>query len=335
MTALTTLSLIATSAAPDDEAVQDSVEGFDSSQLLTAGIIVGAAIVVAIIANVVVRRILSHTNEIIARLAGRMTAMIIVIVGLIYGLSQVGIRVGLLLGALGVGGFALAFALQDVLSNLVAGIILQIRQPFTYDDYVSIEDYEGTVTDINLRSVEMKLFSGETVIIPSATVLQNPIENWTHRPHRRIEIEVGVMYSADMAEVNEVLLAAARDADGVLDDPPPMVAFDGFGDSSINFKVFVWFESTGDYFGTQMRTATSIKQHLDDAGIDIPFPIRTLEGQLAVERQGGDDTTNDRTDKRSDDAEASPADDTSTNRAISEDADHDDAEADAHAAADA
>jgi small conductance mechanosensitive channel len=288
MPLLTALHPVLGAPGPDTDAVEESLAGFDSGQALTAGIIFAAGIVVALVVRAVVVRLLRPHNLVIARLVSRLAAALVVAVALVYALGEMGIRVGLVLGALGVGGIALAFALQDILSNLIAGIILQVRQPFTYRDLVSIADYEGTVTDVNLRSVEMRLLSGETVIIPSSTVLQNPIENWTRRPTRRLSVDVGVAYETDMDRAADLLVEALGDVADVLDDPAPVVAFDSFGDSSINFTAYFWFRSTGDFHVVKRRAATSIKRVLDREHIDIPFPIRVLQ---QAGGPGADDAT--------------------------------------------
>ncbi len=285
------LTLVAALSGGTDES-----SGIGWSDAIAAGIVFAVAVVAALVARTVVRRIVSPHNAIIARLAARLAVGLVVAVGAIYALNQLGVDVGLLLGALGVGGFALAFAMQDILSNLIAGIILQVRQPFTYDDLVVIEDYRGRVTDINLRAVEMRLLSGETVTIPSSTVLQNPIENWTRRPLRRLSVGVGVVYDADMDRVNDVLVDAMASVDEVVDDPAPLVSFVGFGGSSIDFDAMFWFESTDNFHVVKRRVATAIKSALDDEGIDIPFPIRTLQGPAgepigAVADQSAESTT--------------------------------------------
>lgn len=256
--------------------VGDSVSGFDAGNWPAALIVLGVAIVVALIAKQIIHRLLARHREVLGRFLSRTVAAVIITIGLIYALSSLGIRVGLLLGALGVGGFALAFAMQDTLSNMIAGIILQLRRPFTYSDKVRLNGYEGTVTDINLRSVEMRLLSGEMALIPSSEVLQNAIENWTRRPTRRFSIDVGVSYDADVREVAALLAEAMASVEGVLDDPPPMVDFAGFGGSSIDFTVYGWFASRHPYFDLRVAAAHAIQQRLSDAEIEIPFPIQTL-----------------------------------------------------------
>lgn len=272
----TFLPVPATVDAEADITVEDSVAGFDVGNWPTALTVFVVAVVIALIAKRLVQNVVKRHNEVLSRLMGRTTAALIVTVGLVSALSNLGIQVGVLIGALGVTGFAIAFAMQDTLSNMIAGIILQLRRPFTYDDKVSFNGYEGTVTDINLRSVEMKLLSGEMALIPSAEVLQNPIENWTRRPNRRFSVDVGIAYDTDVARAATLLAEAMGRVDGVLVDPAPVVDFAGFGGSSIDFTVYGWFESRHPYFDLRVAAADEIKRTLDDADIEIPFPITTL-----------------------------------------------------------
>lgn len=264
------------SPSPDAEQAEQATEGFDPGQWVSSLTILGVALVVGIAVRYLGERVLRGRNEIIARLFGRTLLVIALAIGLVYALSTLGIRVGLLLGALGIGGFALAFALRDTLENLISGIILQLRQPFDYADTVRLEDYEGSVDDINLRSVEMTTFGGDRVIIPSSQVLQNPIENWTANPRRRIEIDVGVDYGADIESVRSRIVDELAGVDGVVDEPAPDVVFDGFGGSTIDLTVFVWYDSRGDYFGVQRRAAEAIRRALADLDVDMPYPTREV-----------------------------------------------------------
>lgn len=304
---------LASAPSPDTEQAKQASEGFDPDQLIPAGIIFGVAIVVGIALRFGVERFLRGRNEIIARLVARTFLFLAVVIGLVYALSTLGIRVGLLLGGLGIGGFALAFAMKDSLENLIAGIILQIRQPFDYEDLVEIGEFEGSVDDINLRSVEMTLFSGERVTMPSSHVLQNPITNLTTNGTRRIDITVGVSYDVDVTEACDLLTEAMQGIDGVLDDPAPTTTFDGFGSSSVDLTARFWIRSDASYFDVQRAVATALKRSLDDHDVDIPFPHRQLiDGSASGEVDRAGRTANsDQGDARAPDAveEGASADD--------------------------
>lgn len=270
------------SPSPDGDAAADATKdatenaSFAPSDLIPAGIILALAIAIGIALRFMLAKIVDRRSEILGRLAGRFVLFIAVCVGIVYSLANVGVRIGPLVGALGIGGFALAFALRDTLENLISGVILQLRQPFDYNDIVELGEYEGSVTDIDLRSVSMTLFSGEHVIIPSKEVLQNPIENWTKNPTRRIDVDVGVSYDVEVERACELIARALTDVDGVLSHPAPDCVFSGFGDSSINLTARVWYESRGPYFDVLRRTAQTLQTALASEGVEIPFPTRSI-----------------------------------------------------------
>ena len=140
--------------------------------------------------------------------------------GLVYGLNSVGVAIGPSLGALGVAGFAIAFALQGILANIFAGVLIQIRRPFEIGHLVKLGDYLGRVDDVTLRTVVMTSVTGEQIIIPCATVIDETIENWSANRYLRSDVIVGVDYDADVDEAIEVLTEAMSGLDGALADRP-------------------------------------------------------------------------------------------------------------------
>jgi small conductance mechanosensitive channel len=186
--------------------VDDGLTGWDWAQ---AGIIVVASIMVSGVVKAGVARLLRRSvDEAVADLVGRLAAYTIVIFGVLYALDQVGVRIGPLLGALGIVGIALAFALRDILENFVAGLLLQFRRPFSYGDQIVSGDIEGTVLSIDARSVTVVTPDGETVHIPSSRVITDAITNHTARGSRRTTLEIGVAYGTDLASAREVVLDA-------------------------------------------------------------------------------------------------------------------------------
>lgn len=131
------------------------------------------------------------------------------VVGVVHAVGVLGVRITPLLGALGVRGIALAFALQDVLQNFVAGLLLQVRQPFKVGHEVELGGYQWRVEDINLRTVIVTTYDGLTVYLPSSTVLKNPIVDLTRTPLSRTSLAVGVAYDTDLPRAQQVLLVAA------------------------------------------------------------------------------------------------------------------------------
>lgn len=263
-----------------DDALVDALQsdGQDALAWATAGGVLVGAIIVSLIVKFGVRRALSRRiDAALAELIARLLAYVIVVVGVVYSLESLGVAVGPVLGALGIAGIALAFAFQDILENFVAGILLQLKRPFTYGDQVSINDYEGTVQTVDSRLVTIRTPDGETVMIPSATVIKADINNYTQFGRRRTTVPVGVAYGTDLELAQQVLTDAVSNASGVLDAPVPEVLFEAFGASSIDFVVRFWHDpGIASEWETRSSVGMSIDRALDAADITIPFPQRTL-----------------------------------------------------------
>jgi small-conductance mechanosensitive channel len=231
--------------------------------------------VVAYLAKKVVTAMLRrHGGEGFASdLVGRLVALVIGLVGLVYSMSVLGVRVGPLLGALGIVGVAVAFAFKDILENFIAGVLLQIRRPFDRGDQIITGDYEGTVYGVNMRSVIIDDPDGQRIIIPSSRLITEPIVNLTAHPLRRTALEVGVSYGANLDEAVQLVRTATQQAPGVSDQPAADVVVSGFGDSSVGLVVTFWHGATiADQWQVRDRVARAVKRALDGAGIDIPFP---------------------------------------------------------------
>ena len=244
----------------------------------TAGIVLVAGIVVSrLVKWGTVKVFQRRLDQALAVLIGRLTAYAIVTVAFVYALDSLGVAIGPVLGALGIVGIALAFALRDILENFVAGILLQLQRPFTYGDQIAVNEHEGTVRDIGTRLVTVVTPAGETVKIPSATVIKADVNNYTEQGLRRTTLPVGVAYGTDLLRAQEVLAAAVMSAEGVVESPPYEVLLDGFGDSSIDFVVRFWHLPTiADYWQVKSNVAFAVDRALAEAGITIPFPQRTV-----------------------------------------------------------
>lgn len=260
----------------NDDIISDRVT---TSDWIEASAIIAVAIGVAIAINIVSQRAVGRldADRFAGRFIGRLLAFFALIAGLVYALSAVNVRIGPLLGALGIGGLALAFALQDIIENFAAGVILQIRRPMRPGDQILSKDYEGTVQEVNIRSTVIRTFDGETVYLPNADVLKNPIVNYTERGSRRTTLVVGVDYETDLEAAKEAILAAVKSVDGVLKDPAAEAYVHEFADSSINIAVRFWHRpQIAELWRVRDSVAINVKKSLDQADIGIPFPQRTL-----------------------------------------------------------
>ena len=267
--------------AQEEADIEEALSGLTADDWIRAALIFVGAIVLSRLLQLVVTRVVKgeEGGSVAARLIGRFVGFLVVVAGFVYALSALDVRLGPLLGALGIGGLALAFAAQSILENFFSSVLIQARRPFRVGDQVVLGDgaIEGVVEDVNFRVVIIKTFDGERVLVPSSQVIQNPIVNVTARGPWRTTLQVGVTYDTDLRTAQQVLLEATRGVDGVLASPPPEVWFEGFGDSSLDLAIRFWHTPE---MPTRWRVRSGVgmaaKDALDAAGIEIPFPQRTL-----------------------------------------------------------
>lgn len=264
----------------DENDLTPSLRGdLEAWDYATAAIIFVVAVVVARIVRIVIKRLVgrSSADDFLGDLFGRIANYLIIATGLIYSLDSLGIAVAPILGALGIAGIALAFALQDILENFVAGIILQLRRPFTGGDEIETAGHEGTIVSVDARTVTILTPDGETVRVPSAQVIKNPIINHTQNGRRRTTVDVGVAYGTDLTVAAQAAADAAATVDGVLADPPPEALVHTFGASSIDIAVRYWHEpSIATHWMTRHDVSHAIAGAFADEGIEIPFPQRVV-----------------------------------------------------------
>lgn len=212
----------------------------------------------------------------VTRLISQVTRWTILVAGIISALQRF-FDVTAFLAGLGILGFTVGFAMQDIMKNFVAGLILLIQQPFKVGDVIKGDVHEGTVQAINLRTTELRTRKGLIVLIPNSDMLSNTITNYTLSSIRRIDIPVGIGYESDPNTARQVILQAIRSIPDVLEDPAPSIIFSNFGESSIDLTAYFWVNTLKiDYFEAFDRAFVDIKAALDQHGINIPFPIRTI-----------------------------------------------------------
>ncbi len=265
--------------APNLKQVSNSgIDKVTGSEWLLAGAVFVASILAAFILRRVVERLVDREgSRAVGRLAGRLTAFVVVVLGFFYALSSVDVAVGPLLGGLGIIGIALAFSLQEILGNFAAGVLLHVRRPIRVGEQIVTNELEGEVEDVNFRSVQLRCFDGETVFVPNSMVLDNPITNWTRTPERRTTLEIGLTYDADLDRALEVLVEAMEGCEYVLAEPEPQAFVYEFGENSINVAVRVWHRAEIiEMWRARDEAARAAKRALDAAGLQIPFPQRTL-----------------------------------------------------------
>ena len=181
------------------------------------------------------------------------------------------------LGAMGLASIAVGFAFKDIFENFFAGILILWRYPFETGDFIECEDIVGKVETINVRMSQIRKTSGELVLVPNSLLFKNPVKVLTDRDERRVSITAGVAYGEDLAAAVEVIEQSVKSCETVRQGRPIQVFPAAFGSSSVDIEVTWWTAPTPlDLRRSRAEVVTRIKQALDDAGIEIPFPYRTL-----------------------------------------------------------
>lgn len=190
-------------------------------------------------------------------------------------LRELGFDLSVLLGAAGIFTVALGFASQTSASNLISGLFLLAEQAFSLGDVIKVGDTTGEVIGIDLLSVKLRTFDNLFVRLPNETVIKSQVTNLTRFPIRRLDVQVGVAYKEDIGRVQEVLRQVAEDNPLCLEEPAPLFIFLGFGDSALNLQFSVWSRKES-FLDLRNSIYREIKEAFDVAGIEIPFPHRTL-----------------------------------------------------------
>ncbi|MDX1632714.1 MAG: mechanosensitive ion channel family protein [Thermoanaerobaculia bacterium] len=187
--------------------------------------------------------------------------------------------VAALLGGAGVVALALGFAFQDIAENFMAGILMALRRPFSVGDTVETGDFFGRVEEVNLRNTILRLPTGQVVLIPNSDVFGDPITNYTRGGERRVDLECGVSYGDDLEQAEEVAQEAVASVSLRNRDRDPELFYTEFGGSSINFVVRFWIDDfrQSAFLAARSEAIQRIHRAFDDAGLDIPFPITTLD----------------------------------------------------------
>ena len=188
------------------------------------------------------------------------------------------ISIGNIFAAAGVGGLAVAFAAKDSLENFFAGMMLLFKEPFKKGDYIDCEGIEGQVQDITIRETLVRQTDGQLVVAPNSLFFKNPVTIRTDGDLRRTTIICGVAYDEDVDRARDVIEEAVRQVDSVRDDVKDVQIFaQEFADSSVNFEVTWWTGSRPiDIRTSRDKVVSAVKRALDEAGIEIPFPYRTM-----------------------------------------------------------
>jgi len=182
---------------------------------------------------------------------------------------------------------AIGFAMQDVISNFVAGIFIFTDKPFRIGDWIEWDGNSGVVEDISLRVSRVRTFDNELLTVPNSQLTDGVIKNPVAKDKLRMQFLFGIGYDDDIDEATEIILEEAEAHEDILGDPAPSVRLTELGDSSVGLKSRVWIAdpSRSDFVATRGEYVQAVKERFDDAGIDIPYPNRELSGMVDVPRE--------------------------------------------------
>ncbi len=190
-------------------------------------------------------------------------------------LMELGFDLSVLLGAAGILTVAIGFASQTSASNVISGLFLLGERPFSVGDVIRVNGTTGEVLSVDLLSVKLRTFDNLFVRIPNETMIKSEVTNLRRFPIRRVDLQVGVAYKEDLREVRDILMEVADRNPLCLEEPTPLIIFQGYGDSSINHQFSVWAK-TEHFLDLRNSIPVEIKEAFDERGIEIPFPHRTL-----------------------------------------------------------
>ena len=199
----------------------------------------------------------------------------VVVFGVIFCLDIFGVETASFAALLAGAGLAVGMALQGTLGNFAAGVMLLVFRPFKTGDIVTLAGESGKIASVDIFNTLIDTFDNRRIAIPNNSVFGSKIENVNFHPTRRVDVNVGTDYDADLDKTREVLKAAVEEVQGILKEPEPAIVLNELGSSSINWTVRVWV-NTEDYWAIKDALTREVKYKLDASQIGIPFPQMDL-----------------------------------------------------------
>jgi len=195
----------------------------------------------------------------------------------IIGLNNAGYNVGALIAGLGIGGLALAMAAKDTVSNVFGGVTVFTDQPFMMNDRIKVAGFDGTVTEIGVRSTRLKTLEGRIVTIPNATFADAPVENISREPSRKIVLNLGLTYDTTPEKMQQAMDLLKQIGDNNQNTEEKLViSFNGFGDFAMNIMFIYYISKGADIANTQTKINMDILRQFNENGLEFAFPTQTL-----------------------------------------------------------
>ncbi len=192
--------------------------------------------------------------------------------------GMVGIETTSFIALIGAAGLAVGLALQGSLANFAGGVVILFLRPFRAGDYMEAQGRAGTVESIMIFHTILRTADNKVIILPNGSLSNGTITNYSRKPTRRVDINVGIDYTDDIKKARSVLLGLAAADQRVLKDPAAVVYLTSLGDNSVNLSLRMWTNSA-DYWGVFFELQEQMKEAFDREGLSFPFPQRTVHIQ--------------------------------------------------------
>lgn len=234
-----------------------------------------------LIARIIKRIIIASTGRVITlddsltKIIGKVVNVLVWSLALLIILDLFGVNTASILTVLGAAGLAIGLAMKDSLSNISAGLMLLFLRPYKLGDFVDCGSVSGTIVEIGLFTTVLSTVDGVFISAPNSSIFGNPIKNYSRNPIRRADIVVGIAYGDSLPKALEVLNAFLKKNPMVLQDPQPQVLVSELADSSVNITLRYW-SSTEDYWNVYWELKEQLKEVIESAGLNIPFPQRVV-----------------------------------------------------------
>ncbi|MEL7293758.1 MAG: small-conductance mechanosensitive channel MscS [Pseudomonadota bacterium] len=252
----------------------------NSDLLVQYGVNIISAVLILFIGNIIVKAVANSVSKVLEKknmdkavvefVHGLVRYLLFVIV-LIAALGRLGVQTASVVAVIGAAGLAIGLALQGSLSNFAAGVLIVAFRPFKSGDYVEVGGVAGSVEAIQIFQTVLKTPDNKMVVVPNSGVIGGPITNYSRHATRRVDLVIGVSYKADLKQTKQVIRETLEKDPRILKDPDMTIGVLALADSSVNFVVRPWVK-TEDYWGVYFDSMQGIKEALDAAGIEIPFP---------------------------------------------------------------
>ena len=242
-------------------------------RLFTALVIFILSLYLARLCSNLLRRVLQRRRAPlgVVQLLGQLVLWSIIVAGAITALQQF-FEVTAFVTSLGILGFTVGFALQDIMKNFASGVILLLQQPFHVGETIGVKGFDGTVLAIDLRATD-----GRVVILPNAEVLANPIINYSRANERRVDFTLNLSHTSEPQTIRKIVLEAIEDVEGYVATPEPVIVFNSLTDHALELNANFWIDVTkNDPLHAKDTVLLNVKSVFNEQGVEIPHPVQSV-----------------------------------------------------------